>query len=893
MLFGIRWRGLQAKIITWSFVPAAIILSAVALVGFYAYDQVTEDLVMQRDQEVVRLYAGKLASELSEYTDDLAGLAHILEIPNTPDAQRALLKTAANRLVIFDGGAILLDNYGTVIAAEPERPAILGQEWSDRAYFRQMVRAPGPLFSDVVWDGPDGAAVVAAAVPLLGPQGEFRGMAVGFFRLGAGAASGLYGSIVKLRMADGETAFLVDQKGRVIYHSDGARIGEVFAQQDAVQRVANGDSGALRTREVPRRETVAAFAPVPGTPWGLVTEVSLDQLTAPSAGYRRFLLLLLALGVLIPAAVVAIGARRLTRPITDLISAAREVAGGSFGRTIEPTTNDELATLVRQFNVMSAQLSRSYSELQTRQEQLDLVMQGTNDGIWDWDIRTGEVYFSPRWKGMLGYADPEIPNRFDEWRRLMHPDDAARTMETVEAYLRGRNPTYQVEHRLQHKDGTFRWILARGIALRNAEGLPYRMVGSHTDITESKRIEEALQRAYQTLEQRVEERTHELATLNAIAAVVSQSLDLKTVLSAALDRMLAIMNLGCGGAYRLEGENTDSAASPHLNPLVFRGVSDEFVRTAEPFPLANSAVAVAYAQSAPLVWDVTDSMIERPALDRLAHEGIGQVISVPLVAKGRLVGAIQLGAETPRAYESEQLSLLWGIGQQVGMAVENARLYQHAEAAAALAERNRLARDLHDSVTQSLYSVTLYAEAAARLLSAGEMPRAAEHLRSLRDTAQEALREMRLLIFELRPPTLEKTTLAEAIQGRLKAVEGRGGIQAELRVSGAEHLPLIARQELYQIAHEALNNVLRHAQAQRVDVDLEFSDAGVQLRITDDGVGFEPHTLRERGGMGLSGIRERAQRIGGTLQIESAPGRGTKLAVRVPAVPHPHPGAAP
>ncbi|HET7087801.1 MAG TPA: PAS domain-containing protein, partial [Anaerolineae bacterium] len=130
--------------------------------------------------------------------------------------------------------------------------------------------------------------------------------------------------------------------------------------------------------------------------------------------------------------------------------------------------------------------------MQSREERLDLVLQGTNDGIWDWDMRTGEVYFSPRWKSMLGYADDEVANRKDEWNRLLHPNDLERALAAVQDYLDGRTTTYQLEHRLRHKDGTYHWVLARGIALRDEAGRAYRMVGSHTDITDRKHAEQAL-----------------------------------------------------------------------------------------------------------------------------------------------------------------------------------------------------------------------------------------------------------------------------------------------------------------------------------------------------------------------------------------------------------------
>jgi signal transduction histidine kinase len=269
-------------------------------------------------------------------------------------------------------------------------------------------------------------------------------------------------------------------------------------------------------------------------------------------------------------------------------------------------------------------------------------------------------------------------------------------------------------------------------------------------------------------------------------------------------------------------------------------------------------------------------------------EGGRQGVSVPLMAKGRLVGAMQLLTGRPRTFSPEQLSLMVVVGQQVGVAVENARLYEQAEQAAAMSERTRLARELHDSVTQSLYSVTMYTEAAARLLTTGEEATAAKYLRDARDTAQEALREMRLLIFELRPPALEQSGLAGALQARLDAVEKRAGVQAELRVVGvegmadAEWLPLAVQQELYHIAQEALNNSLKHAKAENLQVCLQLTDATVRLEVVDDGIGFDPTTAEARGGLGLPGMRERVQRIGGKLQIESVLGRGTTVSAEVP-----------
>ena len=218
--------------------------------------------------------------------------------------------------------------------------------------------------------------------------------------------------------------------------------------------------------------------------------------------------------------------------------------------------------------------------------------------------------------------------------------------------------------------------------------------------------------------------------------------------------------------------------------------------------------------------------------------------------------------------------------RQERLVAENIRLHELARQAAVLEERQRLARELHDSVTQALYGVSLYAEAASRALTAGDTGPVASNLQEIRETTQEALGEMRLLLFELRPPLLEERGLYGALQSRLNAVESRAGLVTELQGDGAERLEPETEQELYRLAQEALNNVLKHAHARHVTVGLDVSDDRAILEVSDDGVGFEP-SLRNGGGFGLTGMRERAERLGGILQVESAPGAGTRIRVEV------------
>jgi PAS domain S-box-containing protein len=197
------------------------------------------------------------------------------------------------------------------------------------------------------------------------------------------------------------------------------------------------------------------------------------------------------------------------------------------------------------------------------------------------------------------------------------------------------------------------------------------------------------------------------------------------------------------------------------------------------------------------------------------------------------------------------------------------------------AERSRLARELHDSVTQALYSVNLYAEATRMAMSAGKQDVATENLQELHRMVREAIIDMRMLIFELHPPVLEKEGLVAALQARLAAVEARAGLQAKIAVEGERRLPLPVEKELFWIAVEAFNNVVKHAKAHHVEVRLRLGDGNVCLEIEDDGVGFELVRARQSGGVGLRGMEERVRRIQGELGIASTPGLGTTVRVEV------------
>jgi signal transduction histidine kinase len=400
------------------------------------------------------------------------------------------------------------------------------------------------------------------------------------------------------------------------------------------------------------------------------------------------------------------------------------------------------------------------------------------------------------------------------------------------------------------------------------------------ELAERRRAESELQKAYQTLERRVSERTRELEILNTIAAAVTSSLNVTEVFKYAIETTGDALGLEVGAAFRLDDDEAQDP-NPRLRLLAHRGLSAGFLPFVERLPLRGSMIELAIPSGGPQAWKPSEYHIE-PIRRALEREGLRFGISVPLMAQGKLLGGMVLGSRAERTMSGEEMSLLAAIGQEVSIAVANARLFDRAQRMAALEERNRLAHELHDSVTQSLYSLTLYAEAAARMLEAGQPKTAAEQLRELGDTAREALQEMRLLIFELKPLDLQKAELADAIRSRLDAVESRVGLKADLRVTGEARLGDALKLELYHVVREALNNILKHAGARRVSVVLTLSADEAALEVNDDGRGFDPETGRASGGLGLAGMAERARRVGGALTVQSSPGGGTKVSFRAP-----------
>jgi len=288
-----------------------------------------------------------------------------------------------------------------------------------------------------------------------------------------------------------------------------------------------------------------------------------------------------------------------------------------------------------------------------------------------------------------------------------------------------------------------------------------------------------------------------------------------------------------------------------------------------------SAAGVAGRRGEPMIWTLAELPTESAVRERLATLGVEQVVAIPLMTKGQLAGSLNLSTNQSRTFPLEQIALLKTIGQQIGVAVENARLYEQAEQHAITAERNRLARELHDAVTQTLFSANIIADVLPRIWKRNP-DEGMQNLEELRQLTRGALAEMRTLLLEMRPESLERVDIKSLLTQLADAFIGRVRVPVDLAIHGDCELTHEVKLVFYRIAQEALNNIAKHSGARHVDLRLECQPGRMNLCIKDDGLGFDSNASIP-GHLGIAIMRERASSIGADLKIESQAGEGTTV----------------
>ena len=462
--------------------------------------------------------------------------------------------------------------------------------------------------------------------------------------------------------------------------------------------------------------------------------------------------------------------------------------------------------------------------------------------------------------------------------RLVYSSDRPAVRRAVRQALQ-KQASYHSTHRIVTADGEVKWVMERG------RGLLYPR--HHTPVLDGFSIDTTDRvLAYQGLELRVKERTREIERRRAVAEglrvvveVLNENRPLPEVLDQVAGQASQLLGAPAVALYRLHtsdrmlilqaarGLRTDHAVgSGHL---VRR-------RTATRIAHERHVLAVGEIQAAP----ADDELIgELEAIHRRSMSGpCRALLFVPIVLADAVYGAMVHFYPASRDFSLEDVELARMLGNQATLAIGNALLRLHAAENAAEQERARIAGDLHDSVTQLMFSANLTAEALPNLLQSdpSECTRSLDQLRSL---TTQALAEMRALLLELRPAALEESGLGQVLQSLVAASSGRGRLPIRLTVEGEPDLPEEVQAGIYRVVQEALNNVIRHSGARSAEVTLRCDLRGVSVQVVDDGKGFDLEQVPP-GHMGLAIMRERAAAIDAHLSIDPAPRGGTRVCVR-------------
>jgi signal transduction histidine kinase len=319
--------------------------------------------------------------------------------------------------------------------------------------------------------------------------------------------------------------------------------------------------------------------------------------------------------------------------------------------------------------------------------------------------------------------------------------------------------------------------------------------------------------------------------------------------------------------------------------FITSGMSDELIEAMGPLPRTHGMLGAMLEAAEP---HLTDDITADPRFRGWwpsAHPQMRSFLGVPIVTRGEVLGAVYLTEkEDGSMFSSADQKLIELLAAHAAIAIENARLYQRSRELSIIEERNRLARELHDSVTQRLFGVALAAESASTLLER-DPSKAAVELDRVSELARGAMEELRAVVFELRPGSLEAEGLATVLRKHVDVLRRVSGQQIELRVCDVPRLAPGPATQVLRIAQEALGNAMRHSAAKRISVKLGGDEAGrLFLKVTDDGCGFDPAGPEVRGQrLGLTSMEERATELGGALRVTSKLGEGTTVLLEMPA----------
>jgi signal transduction histidine kinase len=464
------------------------------------------------------------------------------------------------------------------------------------------------------------------------------------------------------------------------------------------------------------------------------------------------------------------------------------------------------------------------------------------------------IHFADTWWGYVGFDDRVYERNWQEEEILL--------LSTTAEMLSSTLQRWQAEGQLRRTNE----LLEQQVKIRTAD-LSDTVQLLEQEVKERERVETELQQVLVSLERRVAARTEELSAFFDLTVLAGRATNLAEVFELATPRILEASHSQAICLHLFDDDRTGLyLAAHHSLPTDARPALDSV-------SLSPGLRLWLLQPSDPLVTSNLSAFKILPPTFRLPNCEI--YLGMQIRTGNRIEGLISCYRFSGNGFGLDVISLVAALAQQMGMVLETYRLRQAAGEIAVLEERQRLARDLHDSVNQSLYSLSLFSRAATEAAADGDTARLNLSLSRLGENTLRALREMRLLLYQLRPADLEQQGLKQALETRVSAVEHRVGLQVELAIDDFPQMSPACEIQLYHIVIEAMNNVVKHAAATRLTLELIRVDKRARLRIVDDGQGFQSDN--STGGLGLKHIKERVAQLNGQFTISSESGKGTRL----------------
>ncbi len=906
--------GLRAKMGAIVLVGLVGLLTIFALLGISTARQVTRQVLSERGA-LTHLGADNLDATFRHIKSTLTVVASqkVLRDPQANPAERdAALQTGFGLISLSSEGVYLLDASGQLLTSITEMEEEI--DWTSVAAVQNALHGQQSSLSVVKGDRP----WVLIAVPLFGVEPEFQ-PASGDTPIGVLATlldltnPSISAFEHPFELGRTGTFDVVDANGLVLMSTDADRVLKISDQADLLREFFVVSEPAIETCVGCNTEEasewggqVMAFAPMSEAPWGVVVHQASAEVFAP-VNRLKLLTFLLGMAAVVGAlSLVWITTSSVIDPMQLLTEAAKRIAEGDLTTPICCYRGDEIGELAESFDAMRVRLKSSMDEIQAWNRELDARVQERTQAA-----RAAQLeaqWARDDFRAIIDSLSDELivvgPDcriqQINKTARIRHPQDEKVIGQSCYQVVHNGHPcqppecqcpipnvletgeSVKVTHVRQDPAGQKRYLDIVASPMHDSTGRITRIIELMRDVTEEKRIEESLVR-----------RNQQLSILNAVATTVSQSLELEDILGQTLDEVLRLTSIDVGAIF-LQEETLGN-----LELMAHRGFSKEAARLAAQLGLLDGSCGGVIEVGQVIV--VPDLSRYRGRRARsLQREKLSTLVHVPLATKGCILGSMCVGTHDQREFDAEEQDLLTAIGSQIAVAIENARLYaevQHKEylrgqilkkvITAQEEERKRIARELHDDTSQALTALLYAVEEVLDMDSLQEMK---ERLAGMKELAMHTLEDIYKLIFDLRPTMLDHLGLVPALRWFAESRLEPAGIRLTIEeTSASRRLSAEVETTLFRVVQEVITNTVRHAAARNMYISFQFDEDTVTIEVEDDGIGFDivevtlsPDSQR---GLGLMGMLERVELLGGQMEIDTAPGYGTKIHIQVPINP--------